>query len=625
MKTNRGYDVVLVVPPFREMDKPTLGVSILASACKACNLKVKVFYADLALAKILGYAQCEKLASRSELSQSVFRWFALKGELKPENPRVFFERLLEIHAEEVDFRNPKMTNADGRISVDDLICCLERIPEYLDFVCDRILAWSPALVGFSCLFSQSLAAIAIAGRLKQLSPDLLLVLGGAVATAPMGGAFRKLTPSFDFVFSGESENEFPQFARNYVDSGDLPADRIVTCGQLADLDAGAMPDYEDYFLQIEEGFRHSRDEKPVVNWIPFQTSSGCYRAKRHPCTFCGLNADAQGYRYKSPQRAVREILHLAHTYDVPSLLCADTILPSTYFRDVLPVLAKLRPADLEIFYEIQSGLTPRQLDLCVKAGLVIIQPGIETLSNSILKLIHKGITSTQNLCLLRDCLSRQIRVWWNFLLGIPGDEREDYEAMIRLIPKIEHFQPPMTWRAVSIDRFSSYFCNPRDYGITHIRPRPDDELIFFEHENLDQIAYRFTGDFESAFRQDKTLADSMVNELGRWNALWGDSNRRPTLRIFNVDRQTKAVQDTRTCGVESVYLPTLTEVELLEFCERPKRPSEIPSDLSDSLPTLLERHYIVDYENMFTTLVTDPTIGFRLRQTESPGKNADGD
>ncbi len=619
MEKRPGYDVILVVPPFRTMGGPALGASIVASACEFDGVQTKVFYADLALAEIIGCPTCVDLSARSRLSQSVFRWFALKGEREPRDPGMFFERLFQVYAEKIGFRYPRMTESSSHFSSEDLLSCLEKIPAYLDLVCDRILAWSPKIVGFSCLFSQILAAMAIAARIKQLSPNLLLVLGGPCTVTPMGQAIQTLAPCFDFVFSGESEIEFPRFVAQFINDGTLPSDKFIECSQLDDLDACPIPNYDDYFNQIRQTFSHSQVENLLTEWLPIETSKGCYRTEKQPCAFCGLNADTQGYRYKSPRRAIEEVRRLADKYDVASFIATDNILPARYFREVFPVLARSGPRNLKLFYEVQSGLSPRQLDLCVKAGLVSIQPGIETLSSSILKLIRKGVTAGQNLCLLRDCHSRQISVLWNFMLGIPGDRKEDYEAMIRLIPKIEHFQPPTIWRTLIIDRFGSYFKSPHEYGITNIRPLPEHKLIFFEHDLFDQITNQFTGDYESAFLQDGALAESMLEELNRWTALWNEADSQPMLRFFNVDGATKAIQDTRTCATEAVCLPSSSEMELLKLCERPQKRGEIPSMLSDSLSNLVERHYILDYEDMLITLATDPAIGSRLRRSVSSG------
>ena len=54
------------------------------------------------------------------------------------------------------------------------------------------------------------------------------------------------------------------------------------------------------------------------------------------------------------------------------------------------------------------------------AGVHRIQPGIESLSNNVLKLMRKGTTGIRNIQLLKWCKQYKIAVDWNILYGFPG-------------------------------------------------------------------------------------------------------------------------------------------------------------------------------------------------------------
>ena len=73
------------------------------------------------------------------------------------------------------------------------------------------------LVGFTSMFTQNLASVALARRLKAHRPSIVTVLGGANCESPMGEEYaRKLDP-IDFVFSGPGLKSFPAFLRHLVD------------------------------------------------------------------------------------------------------------------------------------------------------------------------------------------------------------------------------------------------------------------------------------------------------------------------------------------------------------------------------------------------------------------------
>ena len=607
-------EIVIVVPPFQCVNLPALGASILVSECRRREISASVYYANLTLARLMGYPEYLRLEHRSEISESVFFWSALRDDPTPKDPEVLFERLIKAFAETVDHRKPQPPVSGIPVSVEDLMSCLSIIPDYLDHVCEDILACSPRIVGFSCMFSHALAAFAIARRLRQRAPHLILVLGGASALPPMGETVARLCPWFDVVFSGESDIAFPTFAERYLDDGTLPPGVIVECGQLDDLDQIPVPNYDDYFHQAVELHGADLSERCLPHWLLFESSRGCYRFEKHPCTFCGLNKDSYGHRHKSAGKILQEIQELVDLHGMSSLMAVDTILPHTCIRDVLPVLAQSSAPNVRFFYQVPPKLKTEELDLFVKAGVEGIQPGIETLSSPILKLVRKGTTALQNVCLLRDCLSRQINVTWNCLLGVPGDRKEHYEAMLSLIAKIEHLQPPTTWRAITIDRFSCYFNQPQDFGITDVRPFPTHRLIYSDYADLEKLTYQFMGDYDSGFVDNPATADAIQNELERWNQLWATPGRLPMLRMFLIDQERTAIHDSRSCAVEAIYLPSGEDLELLAVCNLPIERRHIPGRLLEVLSNLEERHFILEYEERLVSVVTDPTIGQRLRE-----------
>src|SRR5436853_412005 len=88
----------------------------------------------------------------------------------------------------------------------------------------------------------------------------------------------------------------------------------------------------------------------------------------------------------------------------------------------------------------QSGKSPISRSR-VRGG----QPGIESLSTHVLKLMRKGVRSVDNVNLLRWTLYYRIRVSWNLIWGFPQETEEDYVAQENLIQKIVHLPPPAAY------------------------------------------------------------------------------------------------------------------------------------------------------------------------------------
>ena len=74
----------------------------------------------------------------------------------------------------------------------------------------------------------------------------------------------------------------------------------------------------------------------------------------------------------------------------------------------------------EIFYEVKSGLRRGQLRLLAQAGVTHIQPGIESLSSNVLRLMRKGVRRDPERQPAPLGQYYDIRVDWNILWGFPG-------------------------------------------------------------------------------------------------------------------------------------------------------------------------------------------------------------
>jgi radical SAM superfamily enzyme YgiQ (UPF0313 family) len=89
----------------------------------------------------------------------------------------------------------------------------------------RILDSKPDLVGFSLMTPQLMTALAASTLLKQIRPDLPIVLGGAHFDSTKGDTFS-MADCFDFAIHGEGEYPLLQACKNLRDRGVRSADGI---------------------------------------------------------------------------------------------------------------------------------------------------------------------------------------------------------------------------------------------------------------------------------------------------------------------------------------------------------------------------------------------------------------
>jgi ribosomal peptide maturation radical SAM protein 1 len=328
------------------------------------------------------------------------------------------------------------------------------------------------------------------------------------------------------VCSGEADHSFPAaIAELGREDGDLgrvrgivyrDGERSRATGPAAlvrDLDALPPPDYEPFLRDLMA----SASAAELTPTLLLETGRGCWWGAHSHCTFCGLNGESMTFRSKGAERALHEIRHLHDAYGATQLNVVDNILDMGYFKSLLPQLA-LEGAELTFFYEVKANLSAEQVALLAAAGVWRIQPGIESLSDHILKLMHKGTTALQNIQLLKWCREHGIRADWNVLYGFPGETADDYAAMLELCEDVWFLEPPGAFGPVRLDRFSPYHADPAASGLVNIRPiAPYRYLYPFPEDAQMRIAYYFDYDHADGRRADE-YAGPLLELVRRWMA-----------------------------------------------------------------------------------------------------------
>jgi ribosomal peptide maturation radical SAM protein 1 len=458
MNGNDARRILLVCPPLQHLGFSSLATARLATFVREHGVHCAEAYLHFDLARMIG-AERYRAAVDADLSAELLFAEGLHGEIADPMIQQKLETLFGPPAERAAILRELSARA-----------------------LDRVEREKPDIVGFTTSGSQLLAALFFGRAIKQRAPAIAIVLGGSACTDPMGGRILEGYPGVDFVVSGEGDYALLSLAR-----GEKPQGRLIHAQRNVDLETVPIPNYDQYLSEAGE-----LDEKFDLQ-LAFESSRGCWWGQKHQCAFCGLNGEKMAYHGKSSDRVVLEIQTLWERY-AHKLFATDTILSIDHLRHVMPRLAAIdKPHGL--FYEVKSNMTEADVVALQRASVWAMQPGIESLSTRLLGLLDKGVTAIQNLALLKWCRERGIRLTWNELYAIPGEEALDYYAQMALFAKIPHFQPPKRLNPIRIDRFSPYFNDYRAHGWSSIQPQSAYRML---HPHLDEaairdIAYHFDG------------------------------------------------------------------------------------------------------------------------------------
>lgn len=568
----RPERVLLISMPFGAVERPSLALGLLQAHCTADWVPCETQYLNLAFAERIGLPEYLWVCNTVPYTAFAADWLFAAALYGTDGDDGFVDTVLRElwHQDSADI---------GR-----LLRVRESVPGFL-LDCLEGIPWDGyTLVGFTSVFQQNIASLALARMVAERHPEVTIAFGGANWEEEMGAALLDRFPFVDLAFSGEADQSFVEVLRarreglpvssipGVIARGPDGVAALVPAITVRDLDAVPVPDYDPYFGQL----RARPGVASVAPTLLAETSRGCWWGAKSHCTFCGLNGGTMAFRSKSPDRVIDELISLRDRYGVSIFSIVDDILDSRYFHTVIPELG-LRELGIEFFWEVKANLGREHVRQLRDAGVVFIQPGIESLNDHVLKLMRKGTTGMRNVELLKWCKEYGVTPLWNLLYGFPGETADDYRETVEIMQAIWHLNPPTGYGPVRLDRFSPYHADPAGFGMVNVRPMAPFRFLYgVDGAELMRIAYYFDYDYADGNADDAYARAAVDLAIG-----WMNDGARGALQVSIADDGSLVIEDTRR-GLATTRSASLTgwKAAVYEACDR--------SQLFESLHNLPE-------------------------------------
>lgn len=301
---------------------------------------------------------------------------------------------------------------------------------------------SPGLFAFSAMSIDFPTAVEAAARIKAADKTSIVVIGGVHPTVALEEV--KKLPQFDHIITGEGEVSFSALLAALEKKE--KAERVIQ-GISADVAALPYPDRELFDYRNGEMVNAWQDymEPPFVSII---AGRGCpFR-----CSFC-QPAERMIFGGKAKIRKVPDIIgeikYLYGEYNYNSLLIHDDLF--TVNRDhVLEFCKAYKAAGLPASFACQA-----RADFIVNnedavkemagAGLKCFLIGFESGSQRILDLLKKGTTVEQNRQAAKICDKYKIKMFANFMLGVPGETQAEVKETVKFIRELKPAYPSVAF------------------------------------------------------------------------------------------------------------------------------------------------------------------------------------
>ncbi len=493
------FHVGLVAMPWQLMHRPSVQLGALKSYLtqNVRNIQVRNLHPYLGVAKVLGTELYHLISQHVWLSEALYA-----GLLFPEKQD---ELRQYIHSQKKQFTGHDL----------DADTLWQKLDMQLDYWLGKQDWQSLQLVGFTVCFQQLLASLLAAKRLKNIYPDLPIVFGGSSCSFGVGQTLLEQFSQIDYLIHGEGELPLAQLCTTLKKGkGELGAGILAredndnaatasTTRQVALLSDLPVPDYDDYFQEMAALFGDSS----FIPELPVEFSRGCWWGK---CTFCNLNLQWQGYRWKRAEQMRSEVTYLSERHGCLDFSFTDNALPVkdsiAFFQDIAAT-----GHDYRFFAEIRVNQRGETLATYAKGGLATVQVGIEALSQSLLDRMQKGTSVIDNLALMKECQALGTRLEGNLIMEFPQSTEAEVQETLAALDFVLPFAPLAT-ASFFLGQGSPVDCAPQKYGIKAQVHHPYNKKLFPKEilQGLTLLIKDYRGDRQLQRRQWRPVAKKVA-------------------------------------------------------------------------------------------------------------------
>lgn len=370
-----------------------------------------------------------------------------------------------------------------------------------DRMLDRDLFRDPSVgvVGVSMSAdTQLIAGVTFLGMLREMRPDVHVVLGGNYATR-LVDRWQQRHPLFDYVdtvVTGEGEGALAAVIDG-LDAGERAG------GDFREKIPGAVWDDNGILLRTpRQSVDISTAAKPAYDALPLEKYLApgpilpVYASRSCPwdCAFCSIPFASNSFRQRSAAAVAQEVRRLRAEHGSAYFMFVDEIMSLRTLRNVGEALLATS-ADVYWYGETRfaGGLDGELAGLLHASGCRRMNFGLESASQRVLDLMRKG-TRIEDACEnITAMLEAGVPIHLFVIHGFPGETQEEAartvafaEAVRRL--SVEHYGVAhTTWGGSPfvLDVHSPVGTRPEAFGVHIEPPAPLDDLSLSRNYRTD--------------------------------------------------------------------------------------------------------------------------------------------
>lgn len=322
------------------------------------------------------------------------------------------------------------------------------------------------IIGFTMLSTNWIPTLQVAKRVKEISPEKIIVVGGPYVTRYGEGLNVIKNNCIDFVVPGEGEEVLQELLSVISNSQDVSGvigiiykknNQVLDTGirpLIKNLDDLPYPSFREYPLDYYKSFI-----------IPILGSRGCI----YNCSFCSEKKFWETYRYRTGAHIFGELRQHYDTLGCRYFYIVDSLINGN-MQELEILCDMIIKSGLLMSWggkaSIRKEMTGEMLNKMRKAGCIHLDYGMESAAGKVLRDMNKAHSPLLASEVIKNSYEAGIKNGLFWIIGFPTESDTDFQESMAFMKEHARFLDHVTpGYGCGIQPGSALHNDPQKYGI----------------------------------------------------------------------------------------------------------------------------------------------------------------
>jgi radical SAM superfamily enzyme YgiQ (UPF0313 family) len=303
-----------------------------------------------------------------------------------------------------------------------------------DDVASQILAGQPDVIGLSCYIWNIKTLMAASRRIKEVKPDVKIILGGP-EVGPLATAVLRKHPYVDMVVKGEGEVPFSEIVAAIGNGGDLRNVRGIAFRCAGEI-------YETENAPILKDLNHIpsphliRYGEHKGRAICLETQRGCV----FTCNFCFYNKDLSIRNRRFDLARVKEEISFWLQREVDEIYLMDPVfnLNAARAKEICHFVAQHNHRKVRFHTEVWAEFIDEEMARLFREGnFAFLEVGLQTTDDTVLASVERRLKLKQFIEGISHLKRFDLRFELQLIYGLPGETRASFKRSLDFAASLE--------------------------------------------------------------------------------------------------------------------------------------------------------------------------------------------